>query len=84
MIEDEKIREEIKQELSSYASGNRLPSLQDALLECDVIVVRSIAGAFGLSSFGDKIGGNVTTIHNFQEGITATDSDYQKILEYKK
>lgn len=84
MIEDEKIREEIKQELSSYASGNRLPSLQDALLECDVIVVRSIAGAFGLSSFGDKIGGNVTTIHNFQEGITATDSDYQKFLEYKK
>jgi len=72
---DQKYLEEIKAELNKYSDGSMAPGLDDVLLECDAVVVRSILGAFGLIALQDKVGGQVTTIHNFQKGITATDAD---------
>lgn len=56
------------------------------------VVVDSILGPFGLSAamFADKRGGNITTVHNFEEAlkpgnediIASRDSD--KLREYKK
>lgn len=82
MTHDEQTIEDLKKELKEYASGNKVPSFGDTLQECNTVVTRSILGAFGLSAFADKQGGNVTTIHNFKQGITATDADYQKYLQY--
>jgi hypothetical protein len=50
----------------------------DALFEeCQQLVFSQIIGPFGLSPamFADKTGGNVTTVHNFELGIFATQDD---------
>jgi len=56
------------------------------LLEsCQQEVIRQIIGPFGLTPamFHDVDGGSVTTVHNFDHGITATDADYAKYEELK-
>ena len=47
---------------------------------CKETVIESITGQFGLASLfiESKDGGNVTTSHNFEKGITSTDADQQK------
>lgn len=48
------------------------------------VVIDSILGPFGLSKtmFDDRQGGNVTTVHNFEKGVTATDSDAVRHAAY--
>lgn len=84
MTKDEQDSLEIKAELQKYARGSAIPSLGDTLQKCHIVVIRSVLGAFGFRYFGDKKGGNVTTIHNFTQGITATDEDYRKYLAYSE
>jgi hypothetical protein len=45
--------------------------------ECQELVLAQIIGPFGLSPamFTDKAGGNVTTVHNFEQGIVANQND---------
>lgn len=81
---DEKYLEEVKDSIREYVSGERIPTLDDAISECHGVIIRSIFDSFGLSGFGDKIGGNSTTVHNFKKGITANDEEYARYLDYKK
>jgi len=48
--------------------------MQDLLDSCQSQVLQQIIGPFGLTEamFDDKDGGNVTTLKNFEKGITAT------------
>lgn len=63
----------------------RLKKLMD---DCQQQVISQIIGPFGLSTAMfkdvDKAGGNVTTVHNFKNGIAATDSDKVLSERYKQ
>lgn len=50
------------------------------------VVIDSILGPFGLSAtmFDDRDGGNITTVHNFEKGVTANDSDAARHEAYVK
>lgn len=74
--------QEIREELKKYASGEMIPSLDEVFRECNAVVTRSILAAFSLPIFADKDGGNVTTIHNFKQGITSNSADMKKYTEY--
>lgn len=52
---------------------------------CKNTVIETITGQFGLAGMfiQTQDGGSVTTAHNFEKGITATESDYQKYETYK-
>ena len=53
----------------------------DALLDsCRDSVLQQIIGPFGLTPamFDDKAGGNVTTTHNFKDGVVATEADGER------
>jgi cytochrome b involved in lipid metabolism len=52
---------------------------------CKNTVIETITGQFGLAGMfiQTQDGGSVTTAHNFEKGITATESDYQKHETYK-
>jgi hypothetical protein len=52
---------------------------------CKNTVIETITGQFGLARMfiQTQDGGNVTTSHNFEKGITATESDKQKYEAYK-
>lgn len=57
----------------------------DTLIElCKTSIMDTITGQFGLASlFIDcKDGGNVTTTHNFEKGVVATEADQKKYNEY--
>lgn len=82
MSNENKDIDEIKEELTKYADDDSVTSFEEVLKECNAIATRTILAAFGLSAFSDKVGGTVTTIHNFTQGITATDRDYQKFIQY--
>ncbi|WHH60968.1 hypothetical protein [Petroclostridium sp. X23] len=79
----EEIQDEIKKEIEKYADGDQVISLSEVLDNCNAVVTRNILSAFGIGAFADQVGGAVTTIHNFKEGITATNADYKKYLQYK-
>lgn len=46
----------------------------------------AVTGHFGLAStiLNAKDGGNVTTLHNFEKGIVATEEDLQKLTKYQQ
>ncbi|MHB9292199.1 hypothetical protein Holit_01293 [Hollandina sp. SP2] len=52
---------------------------------CKNTVIETITGQFGLAGMfiQTQDGGSVTTTHNFEKGITATESDHQKYETYK-
>ena len=54
--------------------------------DCKKDVINSIVTPFGLGKIVaayDKTGGNVTTNHNFQKGVVATDGDQQRYDEWQ-
>lgn len=58
----------------------------DELLDsCKDEVIKQIIGPFGLTQamFDDKDGGNVTTRHNFEKGVVATDEDQARHDEWQ-
>lgn len=61
------------QEINSAPSGQAV----DIAQSLQSVVIDSLLGPFGLSAsmFDDREGGNVTTVHNFEKGVTANDSD---------
>jgi len=52
---------------------------------CKTTVIETITGQFGLGSLfiEAKDGGNVTTSHNFEKGITSSDADKKKYEAYQ-
>ena len=60
--------------------------LDDLLQSCQEQMLAQVVGPFGLTPamFDDKDGGNVTTLHNFEQGITATDKDQESYQEFKQ
>lgn len=67
------------------ASVLREERLQQLMESCQQEVLKQIIGPFGLTSamFDDKDGGNVTTLHNFEQGVTATQSDQERYEAYQ-
>jgi 5-methylcytosine-specific restriction endonuclease McrA len=51
---------------------------------CKTTVIETITGQFGLAGMfiNSQDGGNVTTAHNFEKGVTATESDQEKYEAY--
>ncbi|WP_380181698.1 hypothetical protein [Kalamiella sp. sgz302252] len=51
--------------------------LQALMESCQSQILQQLIGPFGLNSamFTDKDGGNVTTTHNFEKGVVATEED---------
>jgi len=69
--------EDIKQQLSEAECAS-------LIVLCKNTVIETITGQFGLASLflTAKDGGSVTTGHNFEKGITATEGDAAKYREY--
>ncbi len=75
--------ETLLSELKNSFNKERIDQLFDQTKK-DIIF--SIAGPFGLGkviSAYDKVGGNVTTTHNFEKGVTATNSDKERYDEWQ-
>lgn len=60
--------------------------LEQLLANCQQEILRQIIGPFGLTPamFQDQDGGSVTTTHNFEKGVTATDEDREKYQAWEK
>jgi hypothetical protein len=80
------------QELMSKAKRNRSQKelkqqrIDELLNSCKDEVLKQIIGPFGLTTvmFNDKDGGNVTTLHNFEKGVVATDDDQARYNEWQR
>lgn len=72
------------QQLSGSAlKDKRIDELLDS---CRDEVLKQIIGPFGLTPamFNDIAGGNVTTLHNFNEGIVANSEDATRYAQYQQ
>jgi hypothetical protein len=67
------------------SSELREERFNNLLESCQQEVLRQIIGPFGLTPamFNDVDGGAVTTLHNFEQGITATASDQARFENFK-
>lgn len=72
---------ELLSSLKNKYDSERLMILVD---DCKSSVIDSIIKPFGLAGvlFEDRIGGNVTTIHNFEKNIAATKEDAERANEW--
>ena len=59
--------------------------IDDLMDSCRDQVLMQIIGPFGLTPamFNDKEGGNVTTTHNFKDGVVGTEKDDERYKQYK-
>lgn len=77
--------EDALKELESVQNRFSAKNSEQILMLCKNTVIESITGQFGLASVfvTAKDGGNSTTPHNFEQGITATDQDKRRHDDYK-
>ena len=77
--------QEVDALLKEVSEGFDEHKFENLMLACRKDVLTAVVSPFGLGkivgSF-DKEGGNVTTRHNFEQGITATESDAQRHSEW--
>lgn len=73
------------EELDSLKSKLSQKEGDSLIEECKNSIIDTITSQFGLASLfiNSQDGGNVTTSHNFEKGITSSDQDYQKYVNYK-
>lgn len=59
--------------------------INELLDSCKDEVLKQIIGPFGLNKamFNDKDGGNVTTLHNFEQGVVANQDDKKKYDDWQ-
>lgn len=71
------------EQLKARLSGGEAARLLDL---CKDSVVSSITGHFGLASalLSNQDGGNVTTTHNFAQGITSSEADRARYVEFQR
>lgn len=60
--------------------------LEQLMESCQQEILRQIIGPFGLTPamFQDQNGGSVTTLHNFENGVTATEEDRKRYEAWEK
>ncbi|WP_122518520.1 hypothetical protein [Pseudomonas viridiflava] len=76
---------EADQLLKDLEAGFDSARLEDMLSKCQRDVIGAIAGPFGLGkviAVHDKVGGNVTTIHNAEQKIYARTEDEYRRADY--
>ena len=81
LTENEKRIKEIQDEIRRMNSDIKPVTFLDVVNESRQIIIKSVLDAFGLSFFSDRVGGNVTTLYNFEKGITAA-RDEQRYKDY--
>ncbi|EKT4487395.1 MULTISPECIES: hypothetical protein [Shewanella] len=71
------------QQVTQTKAALKEQRLSELMASCQQQVLQQLIGPFGLTPamFDDKTGGNVTTLHNFEQGITATEQDRAKFDE---
>jgi hypothetical protein len=78
---------EIKALLSEISGSFNKERLERLMADAQHDLLQSIAGPFGLGkviSAYDLAGGNVTTTHNFEKGVTATLEDAKRYSEWER
>lgn len=77
---------EAKEFLEKFKKDFNQDRFDKLIIDCKKEVINSIVTPFGLGKVVaayDKAGGNVTTLHNFEQGVTATDDDMSRYSEWK-
>ncbi len=78
-------QEEAREFLKQFQKDFNQERFDKLVKDCQKNIITSIVTPFGLGRFVavyDKVGGNVTTIHNANQGIYANDSDKYKRSDY--
>lgn len=85
-IEINKDLEEAVTELTNLKNQYSQKDVATLLELCKNNVIDTITSQFGLASLfiNSQDGGNVTTTHNFEQGITATNADEQKYNSWQE
>jgi hypothetical protein len=84
ILADPQEAQSLLSELQSNFNKSRLSSL---LEQTEKDILHAVVGPFGLGkvlSAYDKTGGNVTTSHNFEKGVVATEQDQQRYAEWQE
>lgn len=79
-------KEEAKEFLEKFKKDFNQASFDKLVADCKKDVINSIVTPFGLGHIVaayDKVGGNVTTTHNFEKGIVATADDKARHNEWQ-
>lgn len=79
--------EEVTTFLLDFQKEFNQEKLNKLITDCKKEVINSIVTPFGLGKIVaayDKAGGNVTTLHNFEQGIVANDEDQQRYNEWQR
>ncbi|MBS9783261.1 MAG: hypothetical protein KGV46_01760 [Pasteurella sp.] len=80
-------KQEAEQFLAKFKKDFNDERFNQLITDCKKDIINSIVTPFGLGNIVaayDKVGGNVTTMHNFEKGIVATDEDKQRYEEWQK
>lgn len=74
--------ERLIQEINAAPGGQKNANFAD---ELKGVLIDSVLGPFGLSQemFEDRDGGHVTTLHNFEQGVTANTEDEARYAAFK-
>ncbi len=79
-------KEETRDFLEQFKNDFNNERFDNLINDCKKEVINSIVTPFGLGKVVaayDKTGGNVTTLHNFEDGIVATSEDKSKYNEWQ-
>ena len=79
-------KDEAKEFLEQFKKDFNQERFDKLVIDCRKEVINSIVTPFGLGKIVaayDKDGGNVTTTHNFEKGITATNEDKDRYNEWQ-
>ena len=79
--------EDAKEFLNKFKKDFNQARFDKLVNDCKKDVINSIAVPFGLGHIVaayDKVGGNVTTLNNFEKGIVATDGDKERHDEWQR
>ena len=79
-------KDEAKEFLDQFKKDFNQERFDKLIIDCRKEIINSIVTPFGLGKIiaaYDKEGGNVTTTHNFEKGITATNEDQDRYNEWQ-
>lgn len=80
-------KEEAKEFLDQFKKDFNQERFDKLIIDCRKEVINSIVTPFGLGkilSVYDKVGGNITTTHNFKKGIVSTLEDESRYEEWQR
>lgn len=80
-------KDEAKEFLEQFKKDFNQERFDKLIIDCRKEVINSIVTPFGLGkilSVYDKVGGNITTTHNFKKGIVSTLEDKSRYEEWQR